>query len=713
MVPAVSSPSAGPAPATSEATSTCLDSMPASKPPSDAGPRGDGSTPAPEPKKFEMPPAGVPIEDGPRFGSKLWRIIVGRPKDLAEKGIFHALSLIPFLAWVGLGADGLSSSSYGPEEAFKNLGQHTYLAVGIALAMVVTVAIISAAYSRIIEAFPHGGGGYLVATKLLGERAGVVSGSALLVDYVLTITVSIAAAGDALFSFIPPQWTFAKLPIEVVLIVLLTALNIRGVKESVMVLMPIFLLFLATHAVLIFGAFAMSAPRAVEVARHSAAGFKSGLAVLGLVGMVKLFVHAYSLGGGTYTGLEAVSNGLPIMREPRVQTGKRTMVYMAVSLAVTAGGLLVCYLLLGAHPVAGKTMNAVLLERFVGVGSFGRTFTVVTLVAEGALLVVGAQAGFVDGPRVMANMAVDSWMPHRLAALSERLTTQNGIVLMGGASLVALLYTGGDVGHLVVMYSINVFLTFSLSMFGMLRHSPRSQGTQEKGSPRAIFAVGFLLCVTILCVTVLEKFLEGGWITLLVTAVLVGLCFFIRRHYRSVAEHFKALDATLKDVPTTGPAATGELKKTAPTAVVLVAAYSGVGVHTLLNIFKAFPGYFKNVIFVSVGVIDSGGFKGEGEIEALKQRTEETLAKYVDLANRLGMLAGSRSHIGTDAVADAEELCLEVGREFPRSTFFAGQVIFQRERWYDRWLHNQTAFAIQKRLQWAGMTMVILPVRVR
>ncbi|MBF0442228.1 MAG: APC family permease, partial [Oligoflexales bacterium] len=134
---------------------------------------------------------------------KLRRVVLGAPKNPLDQSVFHKLSLVPFLAWIGLGADGLSSSSYGPEEAFKALHGHTYLALGLVLITVLTVIIIATAYSRIIENFPHGGGGYVVATKLLGRPFGVVSGCALLVDYVLTITVSIAAAGDALFSFLP------------------------------------------------------------------------------------------------------------------------------------------------------------------------------------------------------------------------------------------------------------------------------------------------------------------------------------------------------------------------------------------------------------------------------------------------------------------------------------------------------------------------------
>src|SRR5580704_11749605 len=187
---------------------------------------------------------------------RLRALLFGPPKDVHDAHTFHSLSLVAMLAWVGLGADGLSSSAYGPDEAFRQLvkgGDHTSLAVGLALGTALTVFIISYAYSRIIEHFPSGGGGYVVATKLLGERFGVLSGSALLVDYVLTITTSVAAGGDAVFSMVPRSVMGAsamavspddmgtwldpvqriKVTIEVAGIVILTLLNIRGVKESV------------------------------------------------------------------------------------------------------------------------------------------------------------------------------------------------------------------------------------------------------------------------------------------------------------------------------------------------------------------------------------------------------------------------------------------------------------------------------------------------
>src|SRR5262245_4367788 len=167
------------------------------------------------------------------FASRVRRAIFGAPKDVKEPEAFHKLSLVALLAWVGLGADGLSSSAYGPEEAFRNLGEHTYLAVGLAALTAITVMVISASYSQIIEQFPSGGGGYVVSTKTLGQYAGVTAGSALLVDYVLTITISIASGADAIFSFLAPSWSTHKVAVSMTVIGLMVLMNLRGVKESV------------------------------------------------------------------------------------------------------------------------------------------------------------------------------------------------------------------------------------------------------------------------------------------------------------------------------------------------------------------------------------------------------------------------------------------------------------------------------------------------
>ncbi len=489
-------------------------------------------------------------ENQSSFIHKLRRKLIGAPRDIQDKSIFHKISLIPILAWIGLGADGLSSSSYGPEEAFKALGEHTYLAVFLALATALTVFIISYAYSLIIEHFPMGGGGYVVATHTLGEKAGVVSGSALLVDYMLTITVSIASCTDALFSFLPIGFHQFKLAFAIFLVLLLIVLNLRGVRESVTILAPIFIVFVITHVFMLGYGILSHLGDVGPITQEISGNFQYGVTTLGGLGVFLIFLHAYSLGGGTYTGIEAVSNGLQIMREPRVHTGKRTMVYLSMSLALTAGGIFVCYLLLKVRPMEGQTLNAVLAGNVFNRWSFGHWLALITILSEGALLLVGAQTGFIDGPRVMANMAIDSWFPHRFATLSERLSMHNGVLLMGGAALFLLIYTHGSVSTLVVMYSINVFATFSLSNLGMSRFFIKNREKEKNWKKHLpINLIGLTLCLTILTVTVLEKFTSGGWLTLLITSLVIGICYLIRGHYNRVALRSRELDEMLLGEP--------------------------------------------------------------------------------------------------------------------------------------------------------------------
>ena len=647
--------------------------------------------------------------------NNLWTWILGKPRDIKDPKTYHHISLIAFLAWVGLGADGLSSSSYGPDESFRALGHHHWMAVGLAVATAFTVFIISYAYSRIIEHFPFGGGGYVVATKLLGPRFGVVSGSALLVDYVLTISTSIAAGADATFSFLPPSWVSWKLAVEFTAIAVLMVLNLRGVKESVSVLAPVFVLFLITHAILLGGVILMRAGELPAVAREVQGQYHSSLALLGWGGMAALFLRAYSMGAGTYTGIEAVSNGLQIMREPKVQTAKKTMLYMATSLAVTAGGITLGYLLVHATPVEGKTMNAVLAENFAGGwGRWGQSFIWLTLAAETALLFVAAQAGFIDGPRVMSNMANDSWLPHRFAQLSNRLSMQDGILLISAASIGTLLYTRGDTSTLVLMYSINVFLTFSLSESGMVRYWIRERRKYPDWYRHIIIhIIGLILCLSILVVAVVEKFAEGGWITLVTTAVLIGFAFLIRRHYLGVRRSLRRLDEIMGGLPVDPPKEVKALDPKQPTAALLVGSYGGLGIHQILTLQRIYPDHYKNLVFLSVGVIDSASMKGVEEVEDIRRRTEDGLRRYVDLARRLGYAADYRMAIGTEAVAEGENLCLEVAKEFPRAVFYAGKLVFEKERWFQRLLHNETAFQLQRRLQFAGLNAMVLPVRVR
>ncbi len=654
-----------------------------------------------------------PPEQEQRLSAKIKHALIGSPHDINEPSIFHRLSLIPILAWIGLGADGLSSSSYGPEEAFRTLGQHTYLAVFIALATAFTVIVISYAYSKIIEHFPHGGGGYIVATHTIGKNAGVISGCALLVDYMLTITVSLVSCGDAIFSFLPLSFQKYKLFFVGCLIVLLVILNLRGVKESVTILAPIFIIFVLTHVLLIGFGFISHIGQVKPLVGEIKNNFQTGLASVGAFGLMAIFLRAFSMGAGTYTGIEAVSNGMQIMREPKVQTGKRTMVYLATSLALTAGGLLVCYLLFRIKPEEGRTLNAILSAEIFKDWPLGNWIALVTILSEGALLVVAAQAGFIDGPRVMSNMAIDSWLPRRFASLSERLTMQDGVLLMGIAALILLVYTKGSITALVIMYSINVFITFSLSQFGMSRFFVKHRDRDRKWKQHiVIHIIGLILCLTILIVTVYEKFGEGGWVTLVLTSVIIGLCYLIRRHYIKVRKSIRHLEETLSNIPPSEEYNDNPVDPKDMTAILLVGGFSGFGLHTLLSIVKNFPNVYRNYIYISVAEVDSGSFKGIAEIEALKESAKKDLEKYVKITRIHGFPADYRFDIGTDVVDTVTELVEKAVREFPHSTVFTGKLVFKHENPFQKILHNETAYAIQRRLQWNGIATMILPIRV-
>lgn len=653
------------------------------------------------------------------LASRLRQTLLGKKLSPDDAGIFHSLSLIAFFAWVGLGADGLSSSCYGPAEAFVALGEHKYLAIFVAVASALTVVVISASYAQIIELFPTGGGGYVVASRLLSPSVGMVSGCALLIDYVLTITLSIASGADAVFSFLPPEWLSMRLECAVVGLLLLTLLNLRGVKESVMVLMPVFMVFLITHALAITYGVVDHASHLGTIVADVGQDLRAAHSEMGFMGLAFLLLRAYSMGAGTYTGIEAVSNGLPILREPKVKTGKRTMVYMATSLALTVFGLIVVYLLYDVAPQQGKTLNAVVFEHITAsFGAPGRAFVLVTLISEAALLFVAAQAGFVDGPRVLANMAQDRWFPAKFALLSDRLVTQNGILLMGGSALALMLITRGSVDLLIVLYSINVFITFVLSQLGMVVHWLQVRG-QERGwfTKLCINGLGLVLTSFILVSVTVVKFDEGGWATLVVTGAVAGLALWVRAHYREIGAMLRSLDRLVD--ATEAECATMVCKSdpvpfdpTSKTAVLLVNGYNGLGLHTLLAVLRTFAGEYRNFVFVQIGMVDAGVFKGADEVARLKANIAAELDKYVGFMRRQGLHAEAFSAIGIDVVEEIVGLSGQIVEKFPRAVFFGGQLVFPKDTFMTRQLHNYVVFAVQRRLYRQGVPFVIMPIRV-
>src|SRR5579883_1315809 len=645
--------------------------------------------------------------------AKIKHFFIGDPLNPFNPNILRHVSLVAFLAWIGLGADGLSSSCYGPEETFIALGSHTHLALFIAIATAVTVFVISLGYNQVIELFPSGGGGYKVAKQLLGPYVGLVSGAALLIDYVLTIAVSTASGMDAIFSMIPVHFMHYKLFAEALMIIIL-ALNLRGMKESIIVLLPIFVGFVIFHFELIVYGITAHSKGLLTVVPDTITETKKLALTLGWIPLLALMLHAYSLGGGTYTGLEAVSNNVNRLSEPRVTTGKWTMFYMACSLAFTAAGIILLYLLWQAKPQGELTLNAIVFSTILGNSTFGNTVLIITLLLEAGLLFVGANTGFLAGPSVLSNMALDNWMPNRFRHLSTRLVVQNGIILFGIAALLVLLWSHGSVALLVILYSINVFITFSLSLFGLCVYwaSHRSKAS-PRWKLRLMFSVfAALVTTSILCITLFSKFEEGGWVTVLITLAVIGICLLIKRHYNDVNKTLALLDSQLMQ-----PIVEKRLQcvipdPQQPTAGILVGKNPGIGMHTLLCVLRMFPRHFKNFIFISVGIVDVESFTGASALEKMREEVNHTMQYFVDYCQQYGIAARSYVAFGTDTVEKLSGLAEKVGEDFPNCIFFSSKLIFEHDNWITRFLHNETPVTLQRQLHLQGKELVIIPMKI-
>ena len=650
---------------------------------------------------------------------KIRNFLFGKPHDPFDRSTRKGISLVAFFAWVGLGSDGISSSCYGPEEAFIALGMHEELAIYLAIATALTVFIISYAYTQVIELFPNGGGGYRVATRLLGKYAGLVSGSALIVDYVLTIAISTVASVDAIFSFSPGNWQIIKLPIAIFLILLLGVLNLRGMKESIKFLMPIFLGFIVTHIFLIVYGILSHGYGIPDLIPQAAIESKNIQASFGLIFLLSLFLKSFSMGGGTYTGLEAVSNNVHTLAEPRVKTAKFTMFLVAISLAFTAAGIILLYLLWGSGKIEGQTLNASVFYSitenwFIGDFKVGSVFVPIVLILEAGLLLVAANSGFLAGPSVIANMANDEWMPKSFSSLSSRLVVKNGILFMAISAVLTILITGGTVHVLIVLYSINVFITFSLSLLGLSIYWIRNRRRKPKWIRKLLISLfGFIVCGGILSITIFEKFYEGGWVTLLITSIFIAIGLCVKRKYCDLKKRLLQKETNFCNYENIAPTAIDqEIDKNAPTAAIIVDQTFGSGMHCLLEIKKLFPDIFRNFIFLTVGEFDSNNFKEERRWREMRKKTKTLLHKYRNYCNADGHFAKAYVGYGTDLIEKLNQLSDRVIKDYPNSIFFGTKFIFDKESIFTQLLYNHTSDIMQRKLQNKGYKMVILPTKV-
>jgi amino acid transporter len=649
--------------------------------------------------------------------STVRRRLFGPALDPFDPRTRQHVAFAAFFAWVWLGADGISSIAYGPEEAFLALGEHPGLGLYLAIATAVTVFVIALAYNQVIELFPTGGGGYRVATRLLGPYAGLTAGAALALDYVLTIAISVASGFDALLSLLPAHFASWKVPGGLLIIALLALLNLRGLKQSMRLVLPVFLGFIVIHVLLIAAGIASHAGRFPQLVPATLSETASLASQLGWTGVAALLLVAYAHGGGTYTGLEAVSNNVNVLAEPRVHTGKVTMLYMAASLAFAAGGIIVLYVLWDARPEPGKTLNAVVFGSIIHSFEWRTAWleqaaVVAVLALEAGLLFIAANVGFLGGPAVLSNMAADSWVPHKFRYLSTRLVTQNGILVMGLGAAAMLLITSANVRLLVVVYSLSVFLTIALSLLGLYVYWWRHRSERIWMMRLGLSATGFLLCAVIFSMLVTQKFMEGGWLAALILVAIIALCMLVRHHYDWTKRHIRGIDEAFSGLAfgsvTVPPAVDPE--KT--TAAFLVGTSRGGGLHALLWVQRMFPGHFHNFIFVNARSVDPQSYGGREDLEAMKTEANAALSYFVNFCHSQGWAAKSYLSFGTDPIDEVTRLAERAYAEFPGAIFFTSQLIFRHDNWFTRLLHNQAPLVLQRRFHLRGMQMIILPMHL-
>jgi K+ transporter len=292
----------------------------------------------------------------------------------------------------------------------------------------------------------------------------------------------------------------------------------------------------------------------------------------------------------------------------------------------------------------------------------------------------------------------------------------NGVLIMGSAAALVLLGTRGAVELLVVLYSINVFITFSLSQLGMVMHWWRNRSSEPAWRKKlAVNGVGLVVTTFILVTLTVIKFHEGGWVTLLVTGGLVAIAFGVKRHYETARSGLGRLDHIVEAAESSMalPAtAAKELRPGGKTAVVLVNGFNGLGLHTLMNAMRLFGDSFRRYVFVQVGVVDAGNFKGSDEVDRLREHIATEADRYVRWMRHQGHEAEAVTALGTDVVSEVTRLAPDIRERHGDVVFFGGQLVFEHETWTTRLLHNYTVFSLQRRLYRLGLPFLVLPVTV-
>jgi amino acid transporter len=454
----------------------------------------------------------------------LKRALVGPPMPLAQA---HHERLRKRVALAVFSSDAMSSVAYATEEILLVLVLSGTVAlhysVPISLAITGLLAIVAISYQQTIHAYPSGGGSYIVARANLGAVAGLIAAAALLVDYVLTVSVSVAAGVAAVTSAFP-ELTPYRVALGVACVAVIALANIRGVRESGRIFAVPTYFFLVTFGFMILEGFFRLATGSLPRTPPPAVAPAEALTWF-------LVLRAFSSGCTAMTGTEAISNGIPAFRAPESRNAAITLGWMAVILGSFFIGLTVLANRLGIVPIADETVVSQIARRLHGTG----VFYYAVQAATALILVLAANTSFADFPRLSSLLARDRYVPRQFANLGERLVFSNGIMVLGTMAALLLVIFGGETHALIPLYAVGVFISFTLSQSGMVRHwlKDRVPGWRHK---IVINGLGALATGVVTLVIAATKFTHGAWIVVLVIPTLVGTFLAMRRHYDDVAE---------------------------------------------------------------------------------------------------------------------------------------------------------------------------------
>jgi amino acid transporter len=492
--------------------------------------------------------ASIPADTLGRYLAGLKQVIIGSPFATSQ-AIHERLTKVKALPIFS--SDALSSSAYATEEILIVLvlaGSGALSgALPITMVIVLLLAIVTLSYRQTIKAYPSGGGAYTVAHENLGEGPGLLAAGALMVDYVLTVAVSVAAGVAAITSAAPGLYD-ARVPIGVLVVALFALGNLRGIRESgTMFAAPTYFFILAMGTMIVVGLFKVIVGDAPGSLLHGAPPREQVVATQGLT--LFLILRAFSSGSAALTGVEAISNAVPAFKPPESQNARTVLTTMACVLGFLVLGVAYLSSRYGLVPTEKETIVSILGKEVLGENVLYYAYQAATAL----VLFLAANTSFAGFPWLSAILARDRFMPRQFAFKGDRLAFSRGIIFLAGAASLLLIVFAGEVNRLIPLYAVGVFVSFTLSQSGMVRHWWR---LREPGWRRSlpVSGVGAVATAVVAVIIATTKFTHGAWISILLMGLLILLFTRIRRHYDWYEEAVRAEEFTPPDIPTTVPA---------------------------------------------------------------------------------------------------------------------------------------------------------------